>query len=125
VHLIPFAALLYESAAYAEGKGKYGQANWRIAGVSAMTYAHAALRHIGKYVNGERVDPKTLVHHLGNARACLGIILDAETSGMLTDDRPPAQDLGPVIAEVEATLAHLKELHKDLSPRHYVHGDTP
>lgn len=123
MNLIPAAAMLHESAAYAEGALKYGANNWRVAGVRVTTYVAACMRHLVKYYNGERCDPASKVHHLGNARACLGILLDAEAHNMLTDDRPPAQDLGDTVREVEEILAHLKELHKNCSPHHHTQKD--
>lgn len=123
LHLVPAAAMVHESAAYAEGALKYGANNWRVAGVRVTTYVAATLRHVMKYYNGERCDPQSRVHHLGNARACLGIMLDAEAHGMLNDDRPPAQDLAHTVREVEEILAHLKELHKDCNPHHHTQKD--
>jgi Domain of unknown function (DUF5664) len=123
LHLVPFTAQVEESLAYAEGALKYGTANWRVAGVRATTYIAACLRHLQKYKDGENRDPDSRVHHLGNARACLGILLDAEACGKLNDDRPPAVDLTDKIAEAEAVLAHLKELHKDCNPKHYTELD--
>jgi hypothetical protein len=37
------------------------------------------------------------VHHLGHARACLGIIIDAESIGALVDDRPHRGAAGDMI----------------------------
>ena len=116
---VPDTLVLYASTAFAEGALKYGRWNWRVAGVLASTYVSACRRHIAKWWNGEEYDPKTKVHHLANAIACLGIILDAQVCGKLTDDRPPAVDLNNTIESLEATLAHLKELHKDCNPKHF------
>ena len=121
---VPDSLMFFAATAFAEGMLKYGAFNWRIAGVSAGTYKSAALRHIGKWWNGEDKDPDTQVKHLANAIACLGIILDAEVSGMLTDDRPPRQDMTAAIADMEVTLMRLRELHKDATPKHYTIKDS-
>ncbi len=56
-----------------------------------MTYIGAALRHIAAYADGEDFDPeiKLPTHHLGLAKACLGIVLDSLETGNLIDNRPP------------------------------------
>jgi hypothetical protein len=119
LHLIPATALVEESLAYAEGALKYGSANWRVAGVRVSTYVGAAIRHLEKFWNGEDRDPVSRVKHLANARACLGILIDAEACGKLTDDRPPKVDLNEMVAEAEEVLAHLKRLHAECNPKHY------
>lgn len=96
IGLVPTVALAHEAMAYKLGADKYGPFNWRPApGTearpthSAMTYLHAALRHIHKVIDREDYDPEAAAHHLGCARASLGIYLDAEATGTLLDDRPP------------------------------------
>jgi Domain of unknown function (DUF5664) len=88
ISTIPGVALLYESCAMANGKMKYGPFNWREHSVSAMIYIDAMLRHIYSWVEREEDAPDSHVHHLGHARACSGIILDAQVHGNLIDDRP-------------------------------------
>lgn len=86
--LIPSAALIEEAGALELGAAKYGTANWRKDAVEGMTYIHAGLRHMFAWIDGEDIDPESLRSHLGHARACLGIILDAEATGKLIDNRP-------------------------------------
>lgn len=87
--LIPPVAMLHEAMAFEDGERKYGKFNWRIDPVSAMTYLHAAKRHLENYLDGERLTRDTKVHNLGAVRACMAIVLDAEACGTLIDDRPP------------------------------------
>lgn len=103
--LVPRTALIHEAMAFADGAGKYGPYNWREKAVSSMTYLHACSRHIAQYLDREDIDRKSLVHHLGHARACLAVILDAEAVGNLIDDRPPAAP----------TSALLEQLTKEIS----------
>lgn len=118
--LVPDTLVTYACQAYSEGAYKYGAYNWRYAGVKASTYYSALNRHIRKWWNGEDFDPKTKVHHLANAIACLGIILDARVCGKLDDDRPPRIDLNKLIEESEAVTAHLREMNAGLTPpQHY------
>lgn len=97
---IPGIALLHEARAMANGKMKYGPFNWREHSVSAMIYIDALLRHVYSWVEREEDAPDSHVHHLGHARACLGILLDAQAHGNMLDDRP--QSNGQFIATLDA-----------------------
>lgn len=90
--LVPATSTIMEAMAFKDGALKYGPFNWREKGreVSIMVYLNAAKRHIDQYLNREDIDQKSRVHHLGHAKACLGIILDAAYCGQAIDDRPPA-----------------------------------
>ena len=126
LHLVPDSMVNFAALAFLEGALKYGQYNWRIAGVRTSIYVAALRRHISKFQNGEWADPKTKVPHLANALACIAIILDANVSGQLTDDRPPIQEANPkFIDECEANVAHLKEMFKGHSPIQYTRDHSP
>jgi hypothetical protein len=88
--LVPPVSILAEAMAFSDGAQKYGPYNWREKTVSSRIYVAAAMRHILQYLDGEDIDPKSGVHHLGHAKACLGIILDAGSVGRLNDNRPKA-----------------------------------
>ncbi|BAP15830.1 endolysin; inhibits RNA polymerase [Ralstonia phage RSJ2] len=116
LHLVPFPALVYESLAYKSGQLKYGLDNYRSGDtkVEAMTYIAGAKRHIEQWVAGEEVDPKELVHHLGAARASLGIIIAALEHGTLIDNRPPKPlDLARLMADAENVVEHLNKLYPE------------
>jgi hypothetical protein len=128
LHLIHMIAQLHEAAALHGGKRKYGENNYLETEIEAMTYVGAILRHLGQWVSGERVDSKELVHHLGAIRACTNILLTAEATGMLIDNRPitagegghlndPSrsyqQATAEAFAEVEATIEHLNKLYPE------------
>ena len=70
------------------GGEKYGPFNWNDSPVDATTYYSAAMRHLMSWFAGEDVDPESGASHLAHVRACMGIILDAQASGNLIDDRP-------------------------------------
>lgn len=123
--LLPDTAVVQFNLAFLEGALKYGQYNWRIAGVKTSTYVRAARRHLSKFWNGQDVDPATLVHELASVGACCAIILDAIAAGKLTDDRPPRADMEKALADAAKVAAHLKQLFKDHNPPQYterVHG---
>ena len=93
-------AMAHESCAMLDGDLKYGFRNWREKNVVAKIYIDAALRHIQSWAKKEEVADDSGVHHLGHARACLGILLDAQENGNLIDDRAPG-----VFSKVSARLS--------------------
>jgi hypothetical protein len=117
--LVPETAIVEENLAFLEGALKYGQYNWRVAGVKASTYRRAIGRHLKKWWNGQDRDPATLVLELASVRACCGIMIDAIACGKFTDDRPPRADMEKVLADAAKVAAHLKELFKDHAPPYY------
>ena len=119
-------AMAHWAAAQVAGYVKYGAWNWRVAGVRASTYIAAIQRHLGRWTNGERLDPVDGTHHLGNIMACCAILLEAEALGKLTDDRPPKADaaLAKALEEVEQICARLKVQYADKTPKHWTIEDT-
>jgi hypothetical protein len=89
LHLIPPAAEVLEAVVMGLGARKYGAFNWRLAKVRATVYIAAAKRHLAQWLDGESNDIESGVSHLAHARACLGILLDAQATGNMIDDRPP------------------------------------
>jgi hypothetical protein len=86
--LVPPVAIAHEALAMADGARKYGAYNWRKNKVRADIYVDAAMRHITAWNEGEERASDSKMHHLGHARACLGILLDALEGGNLIDNRP-------------------------------------
>jgi len=86
--LVPPAGIIHEALAMANGADKYGPYNWRDKKVQMMIYLEAAMRHIMSFQDGEEFASDSGVHHLGHARACLGIILDAIATDSIIDNRP-------------------------------------
>jgi len=80
-------AIAHEACALMDGEWKYGPRNWRDKPITARAYIGAVLRHIHAWAEGEEVAEDSKVHHLGHARACLGILLDAMENGSLIDNR--------------------------------------
>lgn len=104
LHLIPAVALLHESMAMRDGGIRYGPFNWRGNRVVASIYVAAAERHTKAWWDGEEFTRDTRVHHLGAARACYGILLDAQATGNLKDDRPSGGSFARVMEELEAFI---------------------
>ena len=84
----PPAALAHGATAMMNGATKYGPYNWRENPVVASIYIDACMRHLFAWFDGEEVASDSGVHHLGHAMACLAILLDAQETGNLVDDRP-------------------------------------
>lgn len=85
---LPPVALLHAAHALMNGAGKYGAYNWREKAVQASIYVDACERHLNAWFDGEEEATDSGVHHLGHAMACLAILLDAQETGNLVDDRP-------------------------------------
>lgn len=91
--VIPPIALLHLATAMMNGAEKYGPFNWRAKSISARPYLAALLRHAAACLDGEDFSADTVeagqpVHHLAHVMACCAIYLDAESLGMLNDNRP-------------------------------------
>ena len=121
LHLIPMITQAYLAIGHFNGLSKYGRDNWRASGVLASIYVSAALRHINSWNEGEELDPDDRVPHLMGAITSLSILIDAQYTGVLNDDRKyrgagiPAQVRGLA----EAHIARLAKLHADRNPKHY------
>lgn len=91
--VVPSIAIMHLATAMMNGAEKYGPYNWRDAAVSARVYIAAADRHLKSFLDGENFSADTVaagrpVHHLAHVMACCAILLDAESVGMLNDNRP-------------------------------------
>lgn len=85
---LPAAAIAHAAHAMMDGARKYGAYNWRDKKVIASIYVDAATRHLLAWFEGEECASDSGVHHLGHAIACCAILLDAQETGNLIDDRP-------------------------------------
>ena len=101
LHLVPPVAIAHTAQAFGDGAAKYGPYNWRDNKVSSSIYVSAAKRHLDSWFDGEDKSSDANVHHLGHAIACLAIILDAEATGNLIDDRPTPGAMARVLADLE------------------------
>lgn len=115
LHLVPPSAKHVLAEAMADGAKKYGPFNWRTKRVSTTTYVAASMRHIEAYLDGEDVAPDSLVHHVGHAMACMAILYDAMTIGMLNDDRP-TKGAAPRL-QVEYAARHAKAAEPTMQER--------
>ena len=91
--LLPSIALFHGAHAMMNGAEKYGPYNWRDKAVLARVYIAAAKRHLDYWEAGEEASADSLVHHLGHAIACMAILLDAQATGNMIDDRHKSTQL--------------------------------
>lgn len=91
LHLVPPASIAYEAVALKRGALKYGPYNWRIKGQEPLmlVYLDSAIRHLLAFLDGEDIDQESGCHHLGAAKANLGILIDSIELGTVVDNRPP------------------------------------
>lgn len=116
--LIPTAAAVACALALQEGALKYGAYNWRSKDVLCSIYVDALIRHARKYYERQQSDPLTRVHHLGNVMACAAILIDAEATGCLIDDRPEiGADVDAIFAHAEEVIVHLRKTFADGPPK--------
>lgn len=104
----PATALLHGAHAMMDGARKYGPFNWRGNAVIASIYIDACMRHLSAWFDGEETASDSGVHHLGHAMACLGILLDAQETGNLIDDRPQGGKLPELLARLNKTITEKK-----------------
>jgi hypothetical protein len=124
LHLWPTTASAVGSLALLDGALKYGRSNFRTVGVRASIYYDAALRHLMAWFEGEECDPDSGLPHLGHALACLAILVDADSSGNLNDDRMIAGGYREVIDALTPHVERLKQLHAEKQPKHYTIADN-
>jgi hypothetical protein len=94
---VPPLSIFYIGQVMEVGAAKYGPMNWRKDHVSASVYYDAAMRHLMAWWDGQECDPETGHTHLAHAAANLCILIDAEYSYQLIDDRPLAGDAASFI----------------------------
>ena len=126
LHLVSPIVKAYQAIAHYLGNVKYGAWNCRAAGVRASVYKSAFERHVDAWWEGEKYDPVDGTPHLANAQACLNILIDAEETGVLTDDRPPSRKeaLARVRAEMEALMPQIAKRYEGKNPRHFTIADS-
>ncbi len=109
LHLVSPISILHEAMAMAEGGMKYGPYNYREDQVAATVYIAAMLRHIFAWSMGEENAKDSKLHHLGHAKACCGILLDAQAVGSMIDDRFKCEAYAALIEQFDAMLPIMAE----------------
>lgn len=97
--LVPPAAIVATAVAFQDGAVKYGPYNWRKNDVPASVYISAALRHLLAWADGEETAADSGAHHLGHAMACMAILVDAQATKCLIDDRHKSRMVAALLAQ--------------------------
>jgi hypothetical protein len=118
--LVPPATLIYLALAHESGAAKYGAYNWRVTNVEAMTYVAAAMRHITEWLDGQDKAADSGIHHLAHALASLSVLVDANETGCLIDNRPPVGKASVMIQMIEMERRRAQALAKQ-----YMGEETP
>lgn len=101
---LPSVAVAHGNHAMMDGAVKYGPYNWRDKAVKASIYIDAAERHLRAWFEGEETAEDSGVHHLGHVIGCMAILLDAQETGNLVDDRPVNDSCRSVFPRVLARI---------------------
>jgi len=101
--VVPVTGMIYEALGMWDGGIKYGPFNWRDNAVKATIYLDAMKRHMDAWSAGQEIDPKSGMPHLGHAKACLGILIDAFETGNLIDDRPKNEAVVRLLDQYDRT----------------------
>lgn len=84
------------------GASKYGKFNYRDSSIAADTYEDAMERHAQLWFDGEDNDPESGVSHLAHVIACATLLLDAQATGKLHDNRQKTGIVRRTIDQLEA-----------------------
>jgi Domain of unknown function (DUF5664) len=123
LHLWPETATILGSLGLLDGALKYGRSNYRAVGIRASIYFDATRRHLNAWFEGEEPDPDSGLPHLAHALACLAILVDAEATGKLNDDRMIKGGYRKLLEEMTPHVKRLKAKHADKAPKHYTIAD--
>ena len=120
LHLWPSTATAMGAIGLLDGRFKYGNANWREAGVRASVYVSACQRHLAAWFENEDTDKDSGLPHLGHALACLAILVDAQAADKLVDDRQYPGGYRKLMNELTPLVAMVNEKYADKpEPKHY------
>jgi len=89
------------------GAAKYGAFNYRETPIAASTYQDALERHLALWFDGEDNDAETGVSHLASAIASCTLLMDAQATGQLVDDRQKTGIVRRTLDALEALLVSL------------------
>ena len=110
LHLLPAIGIVQGAMACRQGAIEYGPFNWRENPIELMSYLGAMGRHIARLQDGEWVDAKSGVPHLGHIIATASILLDANGCGTLISNVPRLG--GHTTAMLDVIEANLKNAQK-------------
>lgn len=102
VSLLPAIATYHAAHAMVDGATKYGPYNWREKNVLARVYIAGIKRHVERWEAGEELATDSGVHNLGGVMACAALLLDAQTTGNLVDNRAKSPAVLAAMDKIDA-----------------------
>lgn len=110
---LPLVGMTAQSLAHMDGDYKYTFRNWRDNPVEAMTYVHAAMRHLALWSEGEELTRDTQIPNLGAVMACCAILLDAQVNGTMIDNRSHSPAACDYLHMAEGMVTFLRKMQED------------
>lgn len=111
---VPLGVIMEVGLGMREGASKYGRFNFRQDPVEASCYIDALFRHIVDWWEGEDVDEASGLSHVTKAICTLVVLRDAESTGMMIDDRPKPLNKG--------IISILNEIHQECQKKQSLSG---
>ena len=108
VSLIPYSALREEAYGMEYGVLKYSRDDWR-KGMKLTRVAESTIRHMFNWLETETYDLESGLHHLANARASLGILIE------LLKTKPELDDRHEGVRKAPYTLEQVMEFRERLN----------
>lgn len=107
---LPAAGVIHGACAMMDGGFKYEPYNWRGNKVIASIYIDAIGRHLMAWFDeSQECAPDSGVHHLGHIIANCSILLDAQETGNLVDDRPTPGSATKILKRLETWVKQRAE----------------
>lgn len=111
IGLWPASATVYGALAFMDGAYKYDPYNWREHPVRASIYLDAMERHLMSFRDGENDAQDSGMPHLAHILACAAILVDAQETGNLVDDRPAPGGAATLMERLRAQVTQLRDKH--------------
>lgn len=91
------------------GAAKYGAFNYRESSISASIYEDAMERHSQLWFDGEDNDAETGESHLASVIASCTLLMDAQATGKLNDNRQKTGLVRKKLDDLEARMMSFKD----------------
>jgi hypothetical protein len=102
--VMPRWVMLQVGRVMSVGAAKYSPFNYRESRIAASTYQDAMERHLQLWFDGEDNDDETGVSHLASVIASCALLMDAQATGKLDDDRQKTGLVRPQLDALEQLL---------------------